>query len=69
MKVYKLSLKDKLYLWLQENNIKRYAYLYPKVEQHQLKWFNENGIRLPIDFDRYIKNYVEMLIFEYESQV
>lgn len=69
MKTYKLTFKDKLYLCIQEDNIKRYAYLYPKVEQHQLKWFEENGIRLPIDFNRYIKNYVENLIFEYESQV
>ena len=69
MKTYKLTFKDKLYLWLQENYVKRYAYLYPKIEQHQLKWFEENRLRLPINFNRYIKNYVENLIFEYESQV
>lgn len=69
MKTYKLTFKDKLYLYFQNKYSKRYAYLYPKVEQNQLKWFEENGIRLPIDFNRYIKNYVESLIFEYESQV
>lgn len=67
MKTYKLTLKDKLYLWVHEDYIKRYAYLYPKVEQHQWNWFNDNGIRIPCKFEDYIKNYVENLIFEYEN--
>lgn len=66
MKTYNLTLKDKIYLFFQEDRIKRIGYLYPKVEKHQLNWFNENGIRIPIDFDGYISNYVDHLIFEYD---
>ena len=56
MKTYKLTLKDKIYLCFQEDIIKRSAYLFPKVKEHQLNWFNENGIRIPLFFDRYIEN-------------
>lgn len=67
MKTYKLTLKDKLYLWVHKDYIKRYAYLYPKVERHQWNWFNDNGIRIPYKFENYIKNHVEKLIFEYKN--
>ncbi len=66
MKTYNLTLKDKIYLFFQEDKIKRTIYLFPKVKEHQLNWFNENEIRIPIDFDRYINNYVDNLIFEYD---
>lgn len=66
MRTYNLTLKDKIYLYFQENKIKRFAYLFPKVEEHQLNWFNEKGIRIPIDFNEYISNYVDSLIFEYD---
>lgn len=66
MRTYKLTLKDKIYLFFQEDEIKRIAYLFPKVWEHQLNWFNENRIRIPIDFNRYITNYVDSLIFEYD---
>ena len=66
MITYSLSLKDKIYLFFQEDSIKRIAYLFPKVKEHQLDWFNENGIRIPLDFDRYIRNYVESLLNDYE---
>ncbi len=65
MRTYKLTLKDKLYLWFHENYMKRYLYLYPKVEEHQYNWFIQNGIRVPINFNRYVSNYVESLIFEF----
>ncbi|MBR0351344.1 MAG: hypothetical protein IJH76_05975 [Clostridia bacterium] len=66
MRTYSLTLKDKIYLFFQENSIKRIAYLSPKVYEHQLNWFNEQGIRIPKDFNRYISNYVDSLIFEYD---
>lgn len=66
MKNYSLTLKDKIYLFFQEDRIKRIAYLYPKVEEHLFNWFNENGIRIPIDFNGYISAYVDSLIFEYD---
>ena len=66
MRTYNFTLKDKLYLWFYEDYIKRYLYLYPKVKEHQLNWFNEKGIRIPLDFDSYISNYVVNLIFEYD---
>ena len=66
MRTYKLSLKDKIYLFFQEDSIKRITYLFPKVKEHQLKWFKEEGIKIPLDFDRYIENYVECLINDYE---
>lgn len=65
MRTYNLTLKDKIYLFFQEDFNERFLYLFPKVKAHQLKWFNEHGLRIPIDFDRYINNYVECLIFEY----
>lgn len=66
MRIYKLTLKDKIYLFFHEDFDKRFLYLSPKVYEHQLNWFNENGIRIPLDFDRYINNYVDSLIFEYD---
>lgn len=66
MRTYKLTLKDKIYLFFQENSIKRIDYLFPKVYEHQLNWFNKYGIRIPLDFDRYINNYVDSLINDYE---
>lgn len=66
MRTYRLTLKDKIYLFFHEDRIKRIAYLFPKVKEHQLNWFNEKGIRIPLDFDRYINNYVDRLIFEYD---
>ena len=66
MRTYRLTLKDKIYFFFQEDRIKRIAYLFPKVKEHQLNWLNENGIRIPLDFDGYINNYVDSLIFEYD---
>lgn len=66
MKTYKLTLKDKIYFFFQEDSLKRVVYLFPKVKEHQFNWFNENGIRIPLDFDRYINNYVKCLINDYE---
>lgn len=66
MRTYKLTLKDKIYLFFYEDYDKRVFYLFPKVKEHQLNWFNENGIRIPLNFDRYINNYVDSLIFEYD---
>jgi hypothetical protein len=66
VRIYSFTLKDKIYLFFQEDRIKRIAYLFPKVKEHQLNWFNKNGIRIPLDFDRYINNYVDRLIFEYD---
>ncbi len=66
MRIYSFTLKDKIYLFFQEDRIKRIAYLFPKVKEHQLNWFNKNRIRIPLDFDRYINNYVDSLIFEYD---
>jgi hypothetical protein len=69
VKTYKLTLKDKIYLCFQEDIIKRSAYLFPKVKEHQLNWFNKNGIRIPVDFDGYIENYVDNLIWEYDTRM
>ena len=66
MRTYKLTLRDKIYLFFYEDYYKRVSYLFPKVKDNQLNWFNENGIRLPLDFDRYINNYVDSIIFEYD---
>ena len=66
MKTYKLTFKDRLYFLFQENESKRINYLFPKVYKHQLNWFKEHNIRIPLLFDKYINNYVKMLIFEYE---
>ena len=66
MKPYKLTLKDKIYLFFHEDYDKRVFYLYPKVFVHQLKWYNENRLRIPLDYDRYINNYIDSLIFEYD---
>lgn len=66
MKTYKLTFKDRLYFQFQNDEIKRCNYLFPKVYKHQLKWFKEHNIRIPLYFDRYINYYVKSLIFEYE---
>ena len=66
MRTYSLTLKDKIYLFFQEDSIKRIAYLFSKVKNHQFKWFIKNDIRIPIEFDRYIRNYVESLLNDYE---
>lgn len=66
MRTYSLTLKDKIYLFFHEDRIKRIDYLFPKVRKHQLNWFNENRIKIPLDFDKYINNYVDSLIFEYD---
>lgn len=66
MRNYKLTLKDKIYLFFYEDYDKRFFYLFPKVKEHQFKWFIKNDIRIPIEFDRYIRNYVNSLIFEYD---
>lgn len=66
MRIYKLTLKEKIYLFFQEDSIKRITYLFPKVWDHQFKWFIKNDIRIPIEFDRYIRNYVESLLNDYE---
>lgn len=65
MRPYKLTFKDKIYLLFQEDIIKRKAYLFPKVKEQQFNWFNENRIKIPVNFDRYISNYVDCLILEY----
>lgn len=67
MKTYKLTFKDKIYFIFHKSNIDRIGYLMPKVEKHQFEWFFKNGLRLPYDFHKYIYNYVESLIFEYEN--
>ncbi len=66
MEIYRLTLKDKIYLFFQQDTIKRKIYLFPKVKVHQLIWFNERGLRIPLDFNSYINNYVESLLFEYD---
>ena len=66
MRNYNLTLKDKIYLFFHEDFYKRFSYLFPKVEKHQLNWFNKNGIRIPQDFNRFVSNYVDILIFEYD---
>ncbi len=66
MRTYKLTLKDKIYFFFQEDRIKRIIYLFPKVKDHQFNWFNKNGIRIPLNFDSYINNYVDSLIYEYD---
>lgn len=66
MKTYKLTFKDRLYFFFQNNESERINYLFPKVYKHQLNWFKEHNIRIPLCFDKYIDNYVKALIFEYE---
>lgn len=66
LRTYKLTLKDKIYLFFREDYDKRFLYLFPKVREHQLNWFIKNGIQIPLDFDRYINNYVLSLLFEYD---
>lgn len=66
MEPYKLTLRDKIYLFFQDDTIKRKEYLFPKVEEQQFNYFNNNGIHIPVNFDRYISNYVDCLIFEYD---
>ncbi len=68
MKTYNLTLKDKIYLFFHEDRVKRMTYLFPKVKKHQLNWFNEKGCKKPLEFDRYISNYVDCLIFEYDTR-
>lgn len=66
MRIYNLTLKDKIYLFFHEDFDKRFLYLFPKIKEHQLKWFINNDIRIPIDFDRYIRNYIVDLLNDYE---
>lgn len=66
MKIYKLTFKDRLYFFFQNNESKRINYLFPKVYKHQLNWFMVNNIRIPIFFDKYINTYVKALIFKYK---
>ena len=66
MKTYKLTFKDRLYFLFQDDERKRFDYLFPKVYKHQLNWFIVNNIRIPLYFDKYIYNYVKALIFNYE---
>ncbi len=68
MGLYKLTFKDKLYFFFEGNYIKRYFYLFPKVEKHQKQYFRENNISFPCNFNVYLKNYTENLIFEYEMK-
>ena len=46
MSLYKLTLKDKIYLFFHEDEEKRMNYLFPKVKKHQLNWFKENGLKI-----------------------
>ena len=66
MKIYSLTLKDKIYLYFHEDRIKRITYLFPKVKKHQLDWFNENELKIPLFFDRYVENYVDNLLLDYD---
>lgn len=66
MRNYELTLKDKIYLFFEEDIVKRKVYLFPKVKENQLNWFNERRIRIPLNFDRYIYNYVDCLISDYD---
>lgn len=62
METYRLTFIDKLYFMFEDNYIKRYTYLYPKVEKHQLYWFYKNKVKLPLNFDRYVRNYTKCLL-------
>ena len=66
MRTYSLTLKDKIYLFFHEDEEKRMKYLFSKVKKHQLRWFKENELRIPLFFDRYVENYVDNLIWEYD---
>lgn len=66
MRTYRLTLRDKIYLFFHEDEEKRMNYLFPKVKKHHLRWFKENGIRVPLFFDKNIENYVDNLILEYD---
>ena len=65
METYKFTFKDKLYFFFVRYYHKRYWYLYPKVEKHQIQWFRKNNISFPYDFNRYLKTCTENLILEY----
>ena len=62
MNSYQLTFIDKIYFIFEDRYINRYAYLYPKVEKHQLNWFYKNKIKLPLNFDRYVSNYTKCLL-------
>ena len=66
MTTYRLTLKDKIYFFFHRDRAKRIDYLFPKVKEHELNWYCEYGISIPIFFDRHIYNHVESLIFEYD---
>ena len=51
MRAYSLTLRDKIYLFFHEDEEKRMNYLFPKVKKYHLRWFKENGIRIPLFFD------------------
>lgn len=68
LKLYRLTFKDKLYFFFEGNYYKRYGYLYPKVEKHQKQWFREKNISFPYNFNGYLRNYTENLIFEYKMK-
>lgn len=62
---YKLTFKNKLYLMFHRSYIDRMAYLIPKVEEHSIKYFEENNIKKPLNFYKYVLEQVKEIIFEY----
>lgn len=66
MEHYKLTFKDKLYFFFHLDYIDRFSYLFPKVEQHETRYFRVNIISFPYDFNGYLKSYTNHLIWEYE---
>ena len=66
MRIYKLTLKDKIYLFFHEDEEKRMNYLFSKVKKYQLKWFKKNELKIPLFFDRYVENYVDNLLLDYD---
>lgn len=63
---YKLTLKNKLYLMFHTSYIDRLAYLIPKVEEYSIKYFEENNIRKPLYFYKYVLEQTKEILFEYE---
>lgn len=66
---YKLTFKNKLYLIFHQSYIDRLSYLIPRVEEHTIKYFNENNIKLPVNLYKYVLTQVEHLLFEYENNL
>ncbi len=64
---YELTFKNKLYLIFHKRYVDRMSYLLPKVEEHIIKYFDENKMSLPFNFYKYVVTQTQQILFEFDN--